>query len=277
MKTAFRWLPNLAIALSVTVLSFAQTAQDPKIVDINFASQADLQKLPGITPEIAQKILAKRPFKKIADLKAVGLSDSAIQAIQQRIKFGQKPNETPAQRPAGPISQGADSQELILRAKANSAERKAAALLQLCSGTWDQANPSVVSADSAAAVCLPKTWFAPDGTLNSAGQTKLNGITDRRKWGKDIAVISAETASPFDKSEMGLKFRQSVVTYLGEKGYQVSYHFTSNPFKGAHISAPYNLDSLDKMSWSDNQSLILIIPPSASEVNSQAQPAGEPQ
>jgi len=37
-------------------------------VDINHASKAELLKLPGITPEFAAAIIAKRPFKSKAEL-----------------------------------------------------------------------------------------------------------------------------------------------------------------------------------------------------------------
>jgi len=39
-----------------------------KAVDINHASKAELLKLPGITPEFAAAIIAKRPFKSKAEL-----------------------------------------------------------------------------------------------------------------------------------------------------------------------------------------------------------------
>ena len=37
-------------------------------VDINAAPAADLERLPGITPKLSQRIIANRPYRKIDDL-----------------------------------------------------------------------------------------------------------------------------------------------------------------------------------------------------------------
>lgn len=50
-------------------------------VDLNAASQADLEKLPGIGPATAKKIIASRPFTSIADLSKAGVSARVIEKI----------------------------------------------------------------------------------------------------------------------------------------------------------------------------------------------------
>ncbi len=46
----------VVVALLVPLLASAQTGAK---IDVNLASLTDLQKLPGITPELAQKILRR--------------------------------------------------------------------------------------------------------------------------------------------------------------------------------------------------------------------------
>jgi competence protein ComEA len=50
-------------------------------VDLNSASQKDLEALPGVGPATAKKILAGRPYASVADLSKAGVSASTIQKI----------------------------------------------------------------------------------------------------------------------------------------------------------------------------------------------------
>ena len=57
-------------------------------VDINSASQADLEKLPGIGPATAKKIVSGRPYVSVADLTRAGVSKSVIQKITPMVTAG---------------------------------------------------------------------------------------------------------------------------------------------------------------------------------------------
>jgi competence protein ComEA len=60
--------PATLPALAKTVPAPAQTAVKGKLLDLNAASQADLQQLPGIGPVLAAKILQGRPYKSKDEL-----------------------------------------------------------------------------------------------------------------------------------------------------------------------------------------------------------------
>jgi len=57
-------------------------------VDINSASEKDLDSLPGVGPATAKKIIAGRPYSSAADLSRAGLKPAAIQKITPLVKVG---------------------------------------------------------------------------------------------------------------------------------------------------------------------------------------------
>jgi len=55
--------------------------EGPARIDLNTATNAELEKLPGVNPATAKKIIAGRPYKAVSDLKSAGLTDAAIAKI----------------------------------------------------------------------------------------------------------------------------------------------------------------------------------------------------
>lgn len=55
-------------------------------IDINAASEKDLDALPGIGPATAKKIVAGRPYKSVADLSRAGVRPDVIQKITPMVK-----------------------------------------------------------------------------------------------------------------------------------------------------------------------------------------------
>jgi DNA uptake protein ComE-like DNA-binding protein len=60
----------------------APTKEPPKVkLDLNSASAPELEALPGVGPTIAKKIIAARPFRRLDELKALGLTDAQLAAL----------------------------------------------------------------------------------------------------------------------------------------------------------------------------------------------------
>src|SRR5262245_22494496 len=57
-------------------------------VDINSASQEDLEKLPGVGEATAKKIIAGRPYQSVADLSKAGVNKSTLQKITPLVSAG---------------------------------------------------------------------------------------------------------------------------------------------------------------------------------------------
>ncbi len=74
-------------------------------IDLNSASEKDLDSLPGVGPATAKKIIAGRPYTSVSDLSKAGLKPATIQKLQPMVMVG------PASRPAAaPMAQAAAPQ-----------------------------------------------------------------------------------------------------------------------------------------------------------------------
>jgi DNA uptake protein ComE-like DNA-binding protein len=89
-----RWAASLSLAflLAVAPLLWAQTvAAGPSgdaQVDLNTASLAVFEKLPGVDQDTAKQIIAQRPYTSVADLTKSGPRASTIATITLHVKVG---------------------------------------------------------------------------------------------------------------------------------------------------------------------------------------------
>ena len=67
-------------------------------VDLNSASQAQLEALPGVGAATAKKIIAGRPYSSVSDLRRAGVSASTIQKISDRVTVGMAAPASPPAR-----------------------------------------------------------------------------------------------------------------------------------------------------------------------------------
>ncbi len=94
-------LPLFVVLLAAVLAvpsAFAQTKTAPAPttkVDLNTASQADLEKLPGVGAATAKKIIAGRPYAAVADLSKAGVPAKTIEKITPLVTVGAAPT-TPA-------------------------------------------------------------------------------------------------------------------------------------------------------------------------------------
>jgi competence protein ComEA len=87
-----KWRTVLIMALAAVVFIFSQgssLAAAPKSqVDINTASQAELEAVKGVGPATAKKIIANRPYKSLDDLSKAGLSGKKIDSFRSSLTVG---------------------------------------------------------------------------------------------------------------------------------------------------------------------------------------------
>lgn len=77
----------------------AQAQKAPVPVDLNTASEKELEGIKGVGPATAKKIIAGRPYKSLDDLKKAGIPDKTIESLKPLVKVG------PAPAPAKPAAE----------------------------------------------------------------------------------------------------------------------------------------------------------------------------
>jgi DNA uptake protein ComE-like DNA-binding protein len=91
MTRAYRWalvaLVAVAVATPATALR-AQVGKSHGVVDANTAPEADLAKMPHMTPAIAKALVGVRPFKSITELNTFLIGQGLTQ--EQAMDFYQK-------------------------------------------------------------------------------------------------------------------------------------------------------------------------------------------
>jgi competence protein ComEA len=64
------------------------------LIDLNTASEKELEGIKGVGPATAKKIIAGRPYKSVDDLKKAGIPDKTIESMKPLVKVGAAPAAT---------------------------------------------------------------------------------------------------------------------------------------------------------------------------------------
>lgn len=103
MRKALTWALALTLGTAVPLLARQTTephgqtsttkrtetkAAPAKEVNLNTATQADLEALPGIGPVTAKRIIAGRPYTSVADLSKAGVPKTTIEKISPMVTIG---------------------------------------------------------------------------------------------------------------------------------------------------------------------------------------------
>ncbi len=152
------------------------------LVDLNSASEKELEAIKGVGPATAKKIIAGRPYKSVDELSRAGLNAKAIEGIKPYVTIGKAPS-APAK---AAVPAAAAKTEATKPAKeAKKATKPAAQAAKLAPGTRININ----TADQATLEKLPEI-----------GPVKAKAIIDGRPYKsvEDIMKISGIKGKTFD-------------------------------------------------------------------------------
>lgn len=149
------------------------------LVDINSATQAELEGLKGVGPATAKKIIEGRPYASVDGLAKAGLSAKAVEALKPFVTVGKTQT---AAKAAAPVAAAAAE---VKKAGKEAQKTAKAAAKKLAPGTKININ----TADKATLEALPEI-----------GPVKAQAIIDGRpyKSPEDIMKVSGIKQKTFD-------------------------------------------------------------------------------
>ena len=121
------WMAILGMVVTTAMvlnspMAYGQ-AKDKALLNLNTASQKELEVLKGVGPATAKKIIAGRPYNSVAELSKAGVPDKTIEAIKPFVTVGPA---APAAKPSGVAEKVKPKVE---KAKATGEKAKSAAKL----------------------------------------------------------------------------------------------------------------------------------------------------
>ena len=181
----FCWSALVGFAVGIMlVLNVPATFGQAKkaLLDLNSASEKELEALPGVGPATAKKITANRPYKSVDELSKAGLSAKKIEALKPLVSVGAPP---PAAKPAEAPAKAAPA--VAAATKTQPATEKAT------KSTVKLAPGEKVNINTASKEMLDK--------LPGIGPVKAQAIIDGRPYEKpeDIMKVKGIKQGEFNK------------------------------------------------------------------------------
>jgi DNA uptake protein ComE-like DNA-binding protein len=250
MKSPARLRGSLPLALAVA-LAFVLSAFSParldaaaKKVDINSATQAELEALPGVGEATAKKIIAGRPYSSVKDLSKAGVSDATIEKITPMVKAGKVKADKSEKTEKSAKAEKTEKSEKP--AKSEKADKSAAAApsgpvdLNTASAKELEDLPGVGPA-TAKKIIAGRPYSSVDD-LSKAGVSKST-------IGKIASMVTVSGAAAAPKSASKSKSSSAPASESSTKSSKASKSASSEPDEAAYQPPPskgmvwVNLDS----------------------------------
>ena len=203
-KTSTRWVKNVCLFSFTLLISAAfilgaaltptyaakkaDTQKSIGLVDINGATQKELEDVKGVGPATAKKIIAGRPYKSVDELSKAGISAKAVDALKPFVMVGSAPS-----MPVAPAAAKATAAKTAVTATAATASYEMTKSAKTAKSTAAKIAPgtkiNINTADQAMIEKLPEI-----------GPVKAKAIIDGRPYNsvEDIMKIKGIKGKTFD-------------------------------------------------------------------------------
>lgn len=88
VSSVWNWLIFFSMVMAIALVLSGSIVLAQKLVDLNSASEKELEGIKGVGSATAKKIVAGRPYKSIDELSRAGLSAKKIEAIRPFVTVG---------------------------------------------------------------------------------------------------------------------------------------------------------------------------------------------
>ena len=182
------------IGLSFTLGGIPAYGQAQKtLIDLNTASQKDLESLKGIGPATAKKIIDGRPYKTVEELKKAGVSEKTIESLKPLVKVGAV---------SAPAKPAAETKPAMAPAPAKSAtDTKAAAAPTAEKAKPKAATPAPAKLAPGQKVNINTATKEQIEALPEIGPVKAQAIIEGRPYKKpeDVMKVKGIKEGTFNK------------------------------------------------------------------------------
>src|SRR5512139_2162528 len=141
VSSVWDYLTFFSMVVAMVLVLSGSIAFTQKPIDLNTASDKELESIKGVGPATAKKIVAGRPYKSVDELSKAGLSTKQVEAIKPFVTVGSAApakeapaKAAPAVAPAQPASETKPAKEMKAEKAAKSAEKATKSAMKLAPG-----------------------------------------------------------------------------------------------------------------------------------------------
>lgn len=180
MITRFRMLSAKSLCLVILLCFFGpavSAAESAKTrIDLNKATQAELETLPGVGPSTAQNIIAARPFKSVQELKEVsGIGEARFNDVQKLVTISSSSSRSTTAKSAATTP----DQRKTASSAESSSKPKAAPPATASTSSSRSARVDLNTADAATLETLP--GVGPSTAQNIIAARPLKSVADLKE------------------------------------------------------------------------------------------------
>lgn len=197
-KSVLGWTTFFSMTVAMVLVLSGSIVLAQKLIDLNTASDKELESIKGVGPATAKKIVAGRPYKSVDELSKAGLSAKQVDAIKPFVTVG-----SAAPAPAAPAKEAPAKAATTMAPAKPAAEAKPAkeTKAEKATKSAEKATKSTMKLAPGQKVNINKATKEELDALPGIGPVKAQAIIDGRPYKKteDIMKVKGIKQGEFNK------------------------------------------------------------------------------